>query len=389
MKFTVDRVRFADAVAWVAKAADSAHSTTPILAGMLIDAAESGELHLSAYDYEMSSRAAVSAIVSEPGDCLVSAAVLGKLMAAADGDEVEVSCDDRTVTITCGRDVWDLALMNAYDYPSLPQIDEPTGRVSADDLAAAFKQVGPVVHRGKGAEIGHTGVYFDVEGDSLALVATDRVRLAATEIPWQSDDPDTYTAIVPPRLVADFCAAASGEVGVAFTRGHDGKVTVVALSCAGRVSTVRVIEASFPAWRNYFARVEEAVSKAQEAGTAAVVRVETDVLSRALTKAGAVIEDRSGAPAKLHIEVIPGKGLHLTGGDIADNLAKFDTEVEADVVGQQFPMLFMMSLLSGALSGLRCNQATLSIHGKVSPVLIQPVSDDSTHRLLLQPLRKT
>lgn len=391
MKFTVDRIRFAETVGWVARAADTSHSTQPIMAGLLIDAdGETGVLSLAAFDYEMSSRATVPAIILDPGDCLLPAALLAKLLESADGDEVEVVVEETAATMTCGGDVWDLALMPAYDYPSLPEAGDPVGWVDADLLQQAFKQVGGAVGKGKGAQVEHTGVYVDVADQVMSLAATNRYQIAVSDLPWEPvAELVQCAAIVPSRLLADFvAAAATGQVGVSFVRGYQDKVTMVSLSCGGRVSTARVIDGQFPNWRGYFANVEVSFQAMQAEGTATALTVETDVLLRALKKAGAAVGGDSGPPPTVRLH-LTGDGIALTGGGIGGKSARFAFKVAADVVGEDVELSLNLGFLAGALTGLRTSQASLSIYGATKPVLIRPVSDDPAHRHLIQPYRAT
>lgn len=389
MKFTVDRVRFAETVAWVARAASTSHSTQPIMAGLLMDAdGETGLLSLAAFDYEMASRATMPAIILDPGDCLLPAALLAKLLEAADGDEVEMVVEETSATVTCGNDVWDLALMAAYDYPSLPEPGEPVGWVDADLLKQAFKQVGGAVGKGKGAQVEHTGVYVEVADQVMSLAATNRYQLAATELPWEpAAEPVECGAIVSPRLLADI--AESGRVGVAFVHGYQDKVTMVSLSCEGRVSTVRVIDGKFPNWRGYFANSELAFEAMQADGSATAMTVETDALLRALKKAGAVLGGRAGDPPptlRLHLT---GAGIRLTGGNMDGTSARFATTVAADVVGEDVVLSLNLGYLLAALSGLRTALASASIYGAFKPVLIRPVCDSPAVRHMIQPFRAT
>jgi len=390
VKFTVDRIRFAEAVAWVARAADTSHGVQPIMAGLLIDAdGETGVLSLAANDYELASRATIPAIILEGGDGLLPAALLHKVCEAADGDEVEVVAEETAAVITCGEDSWELALMPAYDYPSLPEAGEPVGWVDAELLQQAFKQVGGAVGKGKGAQVEHTGVFVEVANEVMSLAATNRYQIAATELSWKPVAKAVECgAIVPPRLLADFTGSATGRVGVAFVRGYQDKVTMVSLSGEGRVSTVRVIDGQFPNWRNYFANAEMSFEAMRAEGTATAMTVETDALMRALKKAGTVLGGGGAdAPPPTLRLALSGKGIRLTGGNTVGTLARSASTVAADVDGEDVEVSLNLGYLLNALIGLRSPVASVSIYGAVKPVLIGPVGDGPASRHMIQPYR--
>ena len=80
MKFRLDRDVLADSVAWAARTLPTRPSM-PMLAGLLVEAADSG-LTMSSFDYEVSGRVAVPADVDEPGRVLVSGRLLADIARA-------------------------------------------------------------------------------------------------------------------------------------------------------------------------------------------------------------------------------------------------------------------------------------------------------------------
>ena len=82
MKFHVNRDVFSEAVSFVVKLLPQ-RNPQPILAGVLIEASESG-LSLAAFDYEASARTTIEATVDEPGTILVH----GRLDGGAGGCQI-------------------------------------------------------------------------------------------------------------------------------------------------------------------------------------------------------------------------------------------------------------------------------------------------------------
>src|SRR6266545_4888127 len=72
-----------------------------------------------------------------------------------------------------------------------------------------------------------TGVRVELTGNTLALLATDRYRLAVRELEWRPDDPGVnVAALVPARTLADTAKALGplgGSVTVALARGGVGE----------------------------------------------------------------------------------------------------------------------------------------------------------------------
>ena len=95
MKFEVNRDVFSDAVSFVVKLL-SPHPTQPILTGVLLEARD-GELALSSFDYDVSSRTAIEAAVDAEGAVLVQGRLLSEIASRLPDAPVTIESDDRTI----------------------------------------------------------------------------------------------------------------------------------------------------------------------------------------------------------------------------------------------------------------------------------------------------
>src|SRR5919206_224633 len=154
MKFRVERDVLADAVAWTAKSLPSRPSV-PVLAGVLLRVSD-GVLQVSGFDYEVSSQVTVDVQADADGAALVSGRLLAEITKALPGKTV----DAKTFA------------------DAVAQVAVAAGR---DDTL-------PIL----------TGVRMEIEGSTLALLATDRYRLAGRGIEWRPDDPHLSVAALGP-----------------------------------------------------------------------------------------------------------------------------------------------------------------------------------------------
>ncbi|MBX6769588.1 MAG: DNA polymerase III subunit beta, partial [Actinomadura rubrobrunea] len=136
VEFRVDRQTLADAVAWAARTLPS-RPTLPVLAGMLVEASADGGLTLSAFDYEVSAKAAVTTDVIEPGRVLVSGRLLADIVRNLPPYPVEVATKGSEVVVSCASAEFGLQTMPVEDYPTLPRPPRPAGTVPGDVFAAA------------------------------------------------------------------------------------------------------------------------------------------------------------------------------------------------------------------------------------------------------------
>ena len=126
MKFRVERDVLADAVAWAARSLP-ARPPVPVLAGLMLDARESGGgLVLSSFDYEVSARVEIAADIGEPGVALVSGRLLADISRSLPDRPVDVATDASKVV----ADLRQLAIHAAHPAcRGLPGAAGDAGRV--------------------------------------------------------------------------------------------------------------------------------------------------------------------------------------------------------------------------------------------------------------------
>ena len=100
MKFRCDRDALSEALQTVQRGVSS-RPGIPALTGVLIEAADGGELTLITTDLEVSARLAISVQVTEAGIALVPARLLGDMVKSLSNAPVEFETDQSQATIRC------------------------------------------------------------------------------------------------------------------------------------------------------------------------------------------------------------------------------------------------------------------------------------------------
>src|SRR5690606_5238282 len=181
---------------------------------------------LSSFDYEVSSEVEVPVHADADVTALVSGRLLSEITKALPHKPVEIAAVDAHVELVCGSARFALPTMPAEDYPTLPALPARAGTVDAARFAAAVAQVAVAAGRDETLPM-MTGVRMELNGSTLALLATDRYRLAVAEIDWQPDDPQvSANALVPARTLADIAkalGALGGELVVALSTADGGE----------------------------------------------------------------------------------------------------------------------------------------------------------------------
>lgn len=253
MKIRLERDVLAEAVQWAARSLPTRPSV-PILAGLLVTAAESG-VTLSSFDYETSAQINTSAQVSDDGQALVSGRLLADICRSLPNKPVDIVSDETKMEITCGSSRFTLQALPVGDYPSLPEMPEATGTVSSDAFAQAVGQVVVAAGRDELLPV-FTGVRVEIEGDTLSLLATDRYRMALKELNWNPGAPQlSMSALVPARVLSDTARSmtAGDEVTVSLAGGAagDGIIGFEGHGTGGvRQTTTRLLDGEFPKVRH-------------------------------------------------------------------------------------------------------------------------------------------
>lgn len=390
MKFRVERDVLADAVAWTARALPIRPSA-PVLAGLLIEAgsfedgAGSGGdgLQLSTFDYETSARATLNADVTDEGRALVSGRLLADICRSLPNKPVEMSIEGAKVTLTCGSARFSLQTMPVEDYPTLPQMPEARGTVSSSVFSHAVAQAVTAAGRDDMLPV-LTGVRLELDGDSIAMLATDRFRLSQRELTWSPSAPDIDSAaLVPAKVLADTAKALVGgsEISIALSNpgsgGGAGEGIIGFEGSAGggiRRTTTRLLDGDFPKVRSLFPSEHLTVA-----------RVDRAALVDSVKRVSLVAERNTAVQLAFSDNV-----LTLDAGSGEEAMAS--ESIEANITGDDITTGFNPTYLLDGLTAIESQFVELAFTQASKPVVLSGVDSlegeaDTDFRYLLMPRR--
>lgn len=378
MKFRVDRDVFADAVAWAARSLP-VRPSSPVLAGLLIEAGDDG-LVLSTFDYETSARATVTAEVSDEGAALVSGRLLADICRSLPAKPIDMMIDGARVSLTCGSARFSLQTMPVEDYPSIPGMPAATGTVPSETFAHAVAQAVTAAGRDDMLPV-LTGVRIEIEGDTIALLATDRFRLAQRELTWNPGQPDaSLAALVPARVLGDTAKSltAGAEVTIALSASGSGD-GIIGFEGSGpggvRRTTTRLLDGEFPKVRSLFPSERLTVAKLDKAS-----------LIESLKRVSLVAERNTAVQL-----AFKDGALTLDAG--SGDEAQASESVEAQIEGEDLVTGFNPQFLLDGLGVIDEAVVELSFTQASKPVVITGTPDESvsdhagSFRYLLMPRR--
>lgn len=377
MKFRVERDVLADAVAWAARSLP-VRPSAPVLAGLLIEASDEG-LVLSTFDYETSARATLTAEVHDEGKALVSGRLLADICRSLPNKPVELTLEGARVSLTCGSSRFSLQTMPVEDYPTIPEMPAATGTVPSDAFAHAVGQAVTAAGRDDMLPV-LTGVRIEIEGDTIALLATDRFRLSQRELTWNPGTPDaSVAALVPAKVLGDTAKSltAGPEVTIALSASGagDGIIGFEGTGPGGvRRTTTRLLDGEFPKVRSLFPSEKLTIAKIDRAELIESVKRVSLVADR---NTAVQLSFRDGA-------------LVLDAGSGDD--AQASESVPAQIEGEDLVTGFNPTFLLDGLGAIDQAVVELAFTQAAKPVVISGTDEESedrggSFRYLLMPRR--
>jgi DNA polymerase-3 subunit beta len=376
MKFRVERDALADAVAWTAKSLPSRPSV-PVLAGVMLRVGDGG-LHVSGFDYEVSSQVTVDVQSDADGAALVSGRLLAEITKALPAKPVDIAAVGAHLELVCGSARFTLPTMPVEDYPTLPEMPSSAGTVDAGAFAAAVGQVAIAAGRDETLPM-MTGVRIELNGSTMAMLATDRYRLALRELTWRPDDPQvSVNALVPARTLHDTAKTLGplgGDVLVALAQGAAGE-GMIGFAAGSRRTTSRLLDgAHYPPVRSLFPSSHNAEARVAVSALAEVV------------KRVSLVAERT-TPVLLSFSA---DGLVVEAGGTEE--ARASEAMDATFSGEPLTIGFNPQYLLDGLAALGAPTAVLSFVDAFKPAVISASGEDGEiipgYRYLIMPIRVT
>ena len=375
MKFRVERDVLAEAVTWAARGLPN-RPPVPVLAGVLLEAAEDGTLTLSAFDYEVSARITVAAEVAEAGTVLVLGRLLADISRNLPARPIDVSTDGNKVQVTCGSQPVQPADDARRRLPHAALLARrPPAPSPGDVFTQAVAQVSIAADRGDTLPI-LTGVRVEIEGDKITLLATDRYRLAMRELTWNPEATDaSHVALVPARTLSDTAkalgAAGSVEIALGSSAGGDG---LIGFEAGQRRATTRLLDGEYPKVTSIFPSSVDTESV-----------IETAALVEAVKRVSLVAERNTPVRLKFtdgQVAIEAG-----TGDD-----AQASEAVEATLTGPDIEIAFNPQFLLDGLGAVGTAYSRLSFTQSSRPAVLSGQAEqdgeaDSSYRYVLMPVR--
>lgn len=361
MIMVCNRQALIDAVGNVGHAV-SGKSTLPALEGILLKASENS-LFLAGYDLDMGITTTIEAEVREAGAIVLNARLFSDIVRKLPDDKVFIGTDDKLgTTIKSGKSEFTIMGISASEYPEIPSVNDGVGFTFPQNIMKSMiRQTIYAVAQTDNRPV-HTGIQFELEENTLKLVAVDGSRLAIRSENINTEEQLKF--VVPGKTMGEVLKLLSDDEDIPISFAV-GKRHIV-MEIDGYCVISRLLDGEFLPYK-----------KAIPQQITTTVRVKTRELMSAVERASLVINDRIKSPLICEFrdnQIILSCITPL--GSACDIIG-------AEIEGNAEEMGFNSRFLLDALKNSETDEIKIELSGPLSPMKILPASGESFLFLVL------
>jgi DNA polymerase-3 subunit beta len=339
-----------------------------------------GRLKLSATDLSLGITCWIGCQIEEEGGVAIPARLINDFVASLPNEPVHIELEPRTRTLhlQCLRYDADVKGLDPLEFPTIPTMEgaDPLAKVDPDLLREAIGQV-VFAASSEDTRPAMTGVYTQIKGDQMILVAADGFRLAVRTLELMQEADQDINAIVPAKAMAELARILSDQeesVQIVLTPNlnqilfHSDQVDLVA----------NLIEARYPDYEAIIPQTYETRSTLSTAEFLKAVRI-------------ASFFARDGANIiRLELQQsgeLPGRRMIVSASatEVGSNVTELDTMVE----GPGGKIAFNARYLSDALSALATPEVAMEMQSFDRPGVFKPVGrTDQVHVIMPMQLER-
>ena len=341
-------------------------SSLAVLEGILCKAGSG--LELTGYNMETAITYQVEAEVTDVGQCILPARLFGDLIRRLPEGPVTVVVDENyKVSIRSGYASFTISAEKAEDYPELPDIG--TGRsvmIPQNKLKELIGGTIFAVSENQGRPI-HTGVKFEVIGETVSAIAVDGFRLARRT--WHAEEPlnRDMSFVVPAqglkeveKILTDTDEDASFTLGAKHILFTIGNATLIC----------RLLEGDFLDWR-----------RVVPINCPVKLVAHVSDLAASIERVGLIVSEKYKSPVRcVFSDQVLQLRTNTTIGAAEDRCA-----IAGD--GKELEIGFNVRYLADALKAIPSEEVMLELTNGLSPIVLTPADNKYDYSYMVLPVR--
>ena len=367
MKLTTKREELVSKLSIVSRAV-STRAATQALSGILLTARD-GKVTLTATDLDvLGLQTTLDAEIESEGVILLPGRLLAEVTRSLADPSVEIETREaeRDVEIRSGSSNFHLRVLEAADFPKLPEPgDDPGLKMPAAALESSIELVARAASRDDMRPV-LTGVFVAATGKELTMVATDSYRLAVKRTELEAELSGEIEANVPARALRELSRILGSE---GLEEATIWLLPNQAVFQAGSITlTTRLIDGQFPNFRQLLPESYEHDVRLPRADFLDVTRRVSQLAQR-------------NAPLRLSFQ--PGE---LTVAAETPDVGDAKETMPAAFEGEPLEIGFNPEFLREGIESVEGDEILLRLISPLRPGLLQPVEGED-FRYLVMPIR--
>ena len=328
-------------------------SPIPILANILLEA-EGDRLRLTATDLDMTVMTSCPAEVRAEGRLTVASSVFLDLVRNLPEDEFTLRMTGDTVEIASGRFVSKMAILDASEFPTVPEEPPAEGfSLSVPLLQLMFSRVAFAITK-EDPKFQLNGALVKFLPGEIEVAATDGHRLAVVRARTDGGDPPFERQLFPRKLLAEFSRFSDERVVLSVYENHLG------FRMGPRSLVSRIVDLRFPQYERVIVRDNPHRA-----------RVDREELLTALRRVSLLAHEKARG---VRFE-FSGSG-ELRVASIGQDLGTAEELLTVDYTGPALTMALNALYMIEVLSVLDCRTVEIQLKDAGTQCVVVPVEDD-------------
>ncbi len=364
IKFTCKKDDMTSAISNVSKAVSS-KSTIPALEGIKLHL-DNSIIELTGYDMEMGITTFVECTSSDSIEIILNSRLFSDMTKIMPSEYITYEVDDNlNMKISGGTAEYQLSAISAEEYPALPDIDTNSAiTINQHSLRSMINQTIYAVSLNDSKPI-LTGELFDINNNSINMVAIDGFRLAIRN--EQINCSENKKFVVPSKALKEAAALLTEdeekECNIYVNAKH------VLFDINGYRIFTRLLEGEFHNYKN---------SIPMEFKTEVIVK--TSALISCIERCSIILNEKNKAPVKCNFE----NGYMNV--ECKTALGCFEDSMEINMTGDNLIIGFSNKFLIDALRAADTDMIKIQMSGSNKAVKISPI-DGEHFTFIIMPLQ--
>lgn len=351
----------------IANRAVSPNNTLPVLNNVLLRA-EGKHLFLSATNLEIAINVAFEANIENEGSLTLPAKSLSSYIGLLNNENVQLTVlNGTTLEISSTGSKTEMKGISSEEFPLLPKLDKSDSFViPTKELQKAIEQVAFAASTNISRPV-LTGIYWQIAGKTMKLVATDSYRLAERTLELEKDLSLDLSFIVPSKTAQEL-ARILGSTNEKELTVQVGKGQIL-FKLNGIELISRLIEGNYPPYEKILPK---------ESKTSAELNRHDFILG--LKKVSVIVQDsNNNVRTKLD-----GDSLRIASDETQVGKGTVDLQVKGD--GPPMEAALNVQYLLEVLSHMDGEKVFFGLNDALSPVKVVPVQT-SGYLYIIMPLK--